>query len=473
VKAMTAGGKSGKGSFLFIFSTGIALAAIIGLVWMVILREIEARSISAEFEANRMASGLVEAFIEDPAFSDLGKSVLGFGLYAKDRSAIVRKGSAPASLTVEESDLPLRTTMRGGASFLLVRAMGTGALRGPGMSRGWQRLRATPAPPPGDSDYAPPPPPQNQPDSASAGNAAGPSPASPGLAPARTPESNAGHARYVWFEYSIGPERRKQKAELYLFAVFISLALVALYCYLLVLYRRNARLVEQDAKNRELVELGSAARTLVHEIKNPLAVIRIQTSAMRRQLPEGTPSGVEHASRLIDEEVDRLSNLSDRIREFLKSGEGSPKRVELAGFIGAYAGRFAAPQGKDSPGAGAAGIETGPVPADAAVTVDPERLGELLDNLVSNAKEAAPDSLPRIEVEKRGALWDISVLDRGAGIAPENAGRIFEPFFTTKEKGSGIGLALSRRIAESAGGSLAYRPRKGGGSIFTLSLPAA
>jgi two-component system NtrC family sensor kinase len=65
------------------------------------------------------------------------------------------------------------------------------------------------------------------------------------------------------------------------------------------------------------------------------------------------------------------------------------------------------------------------------------------------------------------------VSDRGCGVAPENRPRLFELFFTTKPKGSGIGLALSRRYMEQAGGSLDYHEQPGGGSVFTARLPGS
>jgi signal transduction histidine kinase len=64
-----------------------------------------------------------------------------------------------------------------------------------------------------------------------------------------------------------------------------------------------------------------------------------------------------------------------------------------------------------------------------------------------------------------------SVCDRGPGIQEESGSRIFEPFFTTKSQGSGVGLAISRRFVEAAGGRLTFHPREGGGTCFYITLP--
>jgi signal transduction histidine kinase len=450
-----------KNSVRFVLASAIALGALIGLVWAVILREAEARKVSEEFEALRMATGLAEAFMEDPGFSDLGESVLGFGLYSRQGEAMVRRGSAPQAYPYEESELPIAERTRGGGAILMVRPIGAGALRAPGMMRGRMRPRMMAEPLPEAPRANSPGPGRAFDGSPSDGPATGPQPWAAGNPP-----------RVVWLEYRLRSEARREEAALYGIAAMVSIVLAALYCLLLVFYRRNAELSERDARNRELVELGGAARTLVHEIKNPLAVIRIQTAAMRRQIPSESLPRVEAASRIIDEEVERLSSLSDRIREFLKSGEGDAREIDLSAFLRDYAARYRdGAEGADGAD-GADGFELSPLPPQARVRIDPERLGEALDNLVSNAREADPGRSPTVALGRRGKRWEIEVLDRGGGIPPELAGRVFEPFFTTKEKGSGIGLALSRRIVEEVGGSLTYRGRQGGGSIFAITLPA-
>ncbi|HET8734421.1 MAG TPA: ATP-binding protein, partial [Anaeromyxobacteraceae bacterium] len=66
----------------------------------------------------------------------------------------------------------------------------------------------------------------------------------------------------------------------------------------------------------------------------------------------------------------------------------------------------------------------------------------------------------------------VEVRDRGPGLAPEVRARLFEPFVTTKRNGTGIGLAIVRRIAEAHGGRVEAAPREGGGTVFRLVLPA-
>jgi two-component system sensor histidine kinase KdpD len=106
----------------------------------------------------------------------------------------------------------------------------------------------------------------------------------------------------------------------------------------------------------------------------------------------------------------------------------------------------------------------------------------VLVNLVENALKYSPPDTP-IDVSMRGDgdLIAIAVADRGRGVAPAERERIFEPFYRpagaapdgARVGGAGLGLAIARRLAEAQGGTLTYEDRPGGGSIFTLRLPAA
>ena len=107
---------------------------------------------------------------------------------------------------------------------------------------------------------------------------------------------------------------------------------------------------------------------------------------------------------------------------------------------------------------------------------DPLRLGQILNNLLSNALDAVQGGNTRcveIACNRCGAWAQITVRDHGPGLSDQAQARLFEPFFTTKPEGLGLGLGLplSAEIAQAAGGSLTGGNHPEGGAIFTLSLP--
>ncbi|HOV37506.1 MAG TPA: HAMP domain-containing sensor histidine kinase, partial [Spirochaetales bacterium] len=231
-----------------------------------------------------------------------------------------------------------------------------------------------------------------------------------------------------------------------------------------------------EEKNRELVRLGEAARTLAHEIKNPLGVIRIQTGTLQKVLP------AEYHKNLtvITEEVERLRLLVDRVGEFLKNPVGDPVPVAVAGIVEELIQRFPFPI-----------VYSSALKENLWVKIDRHRFRTVLENLMKNAVEslteaqvreavgqqrtdesAAKDDLPVcVEVSADEKLVEIRVLDRGTGLPPEAGERIYDPFFTTKPNGSGIGLAVSKRFVEAAEGSLEVKPRTGGGTEARVILP--
>jgi signal transduction histidine kinase len=103
----------------------------------------------------------------------------------------------------------------------------------------------------------------------------------------------------------------------------------------------------------------------------------------------------------------------------------------------------------------------------------PDKLRQVLVNLVRNAAEAAgPGGRVAVRVAAQDGTAEVAVEDSGPGIDAANRGRLFEPFFTTKPRGTGLGLAVSRAIARAHGGDLAADPTDGGGARFALRLPA-
>jgi two-component system sensor histidine kinase HydH len=416
-----------------------------------VIREQSTRRLYLEYEAYRASAVLLDEYRESPVLNRTDERILGFGLYGPEGKPLVRSGTAPELLDLRGLG-EFSGSKPKADSFVLARPLGPGAGSMPGMGhqqgmmRGMGRF--------GGQLYQPGGSPIDSP----------PVALSPGGAEGNPLGPPASQLRALWIEYGLGGFNREQ-ALLYGGAATASLALAGIYFLLLILYRRNALLAKREFENRELVQLGEAARTLVHEIKNPLGIIRVQAASLRRLDPANAVMKAAEKAAVIDEEVLRLANLADRIREFLKGGEGEPREIELGPWLTEFAARYNA--GDDGPE-----VTLGEAERRAKARIDPDRLSLALDNLVRNAREACPEGpAPEIGLTARGRQWEISVSDRGGGVAPELAERLFEPFFTTKQRGSGIGLALARRVARAAGGELEYRPRSGGGSIFSILLP--
>jgi two-component system sensor histidine kinase HydH len=261
----------------------------------------------------------------------------------------------------------------------------------------------------------------------------------------------------AYIDYSLGDFSARQ-ASLLATLLAVSFALVSLYAVLIFMYRRYISAADREARNRELVELGEAARTIVHEIKNPLGVIRIQCGLLKRQ----TDSKALLNLGVIEDEVLRLTMMADRIRAYLGQAEKPLESVNmyimLTGFLERYTGAVSFILR---------------LSGDEVVIADESRLVEALDNVIANARDAMAGlaEIPEVEAFCKQHRLVVQVSDKGPGVAPEIRKKLFEPFFTTKPRGTGLGLALARKHIEACGGSLSFAERPGGGSVFTLALP--
>lgn len=223
------------------------------------------------------------------------------------------------------------------------------------------------------------------------------------------------------------------------------------------IYNNNRKYRMQLQKNESLAKLGAAARTLTHEIKNPLSAMTIQSALMRKLLPEEFHPDLD----VMDHEIVRLTSLTNRVSEFLKNPSGEPVDIELVTFIRDIARLF--PQNIN-------------VEADAdeiVVSFDADRARSVFENLMKNATESCEGRDPQVEVDirKKHKAVTVRVMDRGDGLPKETKEKLFDPFFTTKIHGSGIGLSISKQFVEARGGTLKIYDREGGGTVAEVNLP--
>jgi two-component system sensor histidine kinase HydH len=252
----------------------------------------------------------------------------------------------------------------------------------------------------------------------------------------------------------------------------IEIALLVLVFYIRRLYLRNQEYRERIEAQHNLVVLGTAAGTLAHEIKNPLLSIRLQTGILEKIAAENGRDEIN----IINQEVDRLSALVYRVNDYLREPAGEKIPFNIASVLTETSIRLC---GKNVllPGSENAAL----------VLADENRIRSVLENVLRNAIDSGSPSedigaLVEIEagrgvaaVHERNVV--VKIFDRGRGIAEKDIKRVFDPFFTTKSTGTGIGLAISKRFTESAGGTISVENRdveggdKSGGIMVTLLFP--
>ncbi len=251
---------------------------------------------------------------------------------------------------------------------------------------------------------------------------------------------------------------RSVREQTILFPV-VEVLLAALVIFVRFLLLRNIEYRARIEQQKNLVLLGMAASTLAHEIKNPLLAIRLQSGILTRTL-QGRG---ERELAIIDDEVSRLSMLSQRVNDFLRDPAGIPAVVEVADIAAEVGTRLCG-----------RAIVNRMAGAVTRAHIDPERLRSIMENLVRNAMESGSKA-EDVSIEIAGTNGQIvtDVLDRGVGLPQKDRARLFEPFFTTKSTGSGIGLVICRRFVNAAGGSISLEDRQGGGCRARVILPAA
>jgi signal transduction histidine kinase len=209
---------------------------------------------------------------------------------------------------------------------------------------------------------------------------------------------------------------------------------------------------------------------VAHDLRNPLTSVKLLLQHAAGQ-PPNAPFA-ESKLRLILDEIARMEHTIQSLLDF--SRPPALRRVRhdvrdtLHRALNLVEGR-ASRQGVRMTTA----LDGGPLTVDA----DPEQLHQVFVNLLINAIEAMPDGGQlSVTAEARGDVSpqvQVRVQDSGPGLPDEILDRLFEPFATTKDRGTGLGLAVSRRIVEEHGGSIQAANGAQGGAVFCVSLPAA
>jgi len=251
----------------------------------VVKSEIRNQALFLRFNLERKISSLIEAIRQDRIEEtiEMDKDIVSFGFYDSDGTKIYSYKNAPENI-IRDLNLPAEDFFeKSNGIITLIRPVGQGGpfLFNPDRSR-------------------------------------------------RMPHqmfNNPMMSRMMKFVYI--QVKSENKRYLMISAIIIELFLLIVFAIIIYFYRLNIIYRRNLERQKELVKIGEISRTLAHEIKNPLGSIRLQTGYLKKVLPKKYTGELS----IIDNEISRLKNLTEKIKEFLKDPVGSKEKIHLFDFI--------------------------------------------------------------------------------------------------------------------------------------------
>jgi signal transduction histidine kinase len=232
---------------------------------------------------------------------------------------------------------------------------------------------------------------------------------------------------------------------------------------------QNARALlsaeEAMRRSERLRALGELAAGMAHEIRNPLGGIRGAAEVLVK--PETTPAARAEFGKLLDDEVARLDRVVANFLDFARPPAAEIARVRPAEVVDAV---FLLIAGT----ARANGVSTeNAVARDVEVRADADLLRQILLNLCLNAVQAQTSGgVVRVAATRDGDRVLLDIGDRGPGVAADLRERLFDPYVTGRDGGSGLGLPIAARLAETMSGRVELARTGADGSVFRVTVPS-
>jgi two-component system, NtrC family, sensor histidine kinase HydH len=214
--------------------------------------------------------------------------------------------------------------------------------------------------------------------------------------------------------------------------------------------------------------VGRFASTIVHDLKNPLSIIRV--GAAQAAAEKATHGDRQIAEKRIEIQIERITSLVNDILDFTR---GTPQRLVFAKLeFNVFLERIISEFRQEIAAKGVT-IELEGPPPGSKLAMNPQRLSRVFYNVVFNAVEAMPaGGAIRLRFSENDREIVTEIEDTGPGISPEIADRLFEPFATFgKSRGTGLGLSICQRIVEEHRGKIGARNAARGGALFSITLP--
>jgi two-component system, NtrC family, nitrogen regulation sensor histidine kinase NtrY len=238
-------------------------------------------------------------------------------------------------------------------------------------------------------------------------------------------------------------------------------------------YNKMVNKVEENAARLAQSERETAwremARQVAHEIKNPLTPMKLNIQYLQQAISNNhpdIPTLIQKVSASIIEQIDNLSYIASEFSNFAKLPEAKPELLNMGIQVKIAAELFSKQPGLQ--------LTLHEHDTDIVVQTDKSQLLRVLTNLLQNAQQAIPQERAGridIHVRKQDDMVVLAITDNGTGIPDDVAPRMFQPYFTTKSSGTGLGLAMTKKIIEFWNGRIWFETELGTGTTFYISLP--
>jgi len=218
-------------------------------------------------------------------------------------------------------------------------------------------------------------------------------------------------------------------------------------------------------KSRRLSDIGMLSATVAHELRNPLAAMKLAAFNIKRKAKD---SALASHLRTIEKKIMESDQIINNLLFFSRIRTPDMEPVDVSLVLGeclevnARQTEKRVAVKKDLTRIRGTMIE-----------VDQLQLREVLQNILNNAYDAVPNEGGTIEIvaTDEGDAIGLRFTDNGSGIAAEDLAKVFDPFFTTKAKGTGLGLSVCRQMVDMHGGTISIASQPGDGTTVTVRLP--
>ncbi len=249
-----------------------------------------------------------------------------------------------------------------------------------------------------------------------------------------------------------------------LFSIPIFFLIVLVYYFDKKFFHKEMELMKEKDEKERFKELSLLTTEIAHEIKNPLNSIYLSFNVLEKYIQPGTDTEASYYQEAIKNEIKRINKIIQSYSELSKEIRPELHDLSVQEFMQEFALLL-----EEEIQAGGVQLNTTPTEIE-TVTTDPNLLKQILLNLVKNSLEAGAKVID-VKWYLQGNWLLVDIRDNGKGIDATLADSIFKPYISSKTTGMGLGLHISRRLAQALKGDIHLISGSQGNTVFRIRIP--